>query len=79
MKKKYLIDHAKVEPSITIKPTDNWVELNARYVVDYKKRGATKHSIYLLLLKKFDQHKISIASTTFELSGLPAINLKMSS
>lgn len=78
MKKKYLIEHAKVEPSVTIKPTDNWVELNARYVVDYKKRGATKHSIYLLLLKKFDQHKISIASTTFELSGLPAINLKMS-
>lgn len=79
MKKKFLVEHAKVEPSVTIKATDNWVELNARYVVDYMKRGTTKHSIYLQLLKKFDEHKIQIASATFELSGLPAINLKLSS
>ncbi|MGB5229158.1 MAG: mechanosensitive ion channel domain-containing protein, partial [Eudoraea sp.] len=35
---RYYIEDAKVEPTLAITMTDNWIEFNLRYIVDYKKR-----------------------------------------
>lgn len=40
---KYYIEDAQVEPTLAITLTDNWVQLNLRYIADYKKRRYTKH------------------------------------
>jgi small-conductance mechanosensitive channel len=40
---KYYIEDAQVEPTLAITLTDNWVQLNLKYIVDYKKRRYTKH------------------------------------
>jgi small-conductance mechanosensitive channel len=37
--KKYYIEDAAVEPTLAIKLTDNWIEFNLRYIVNYKKGG----------------------------------------
>ncbi|MFT5886926.1 MAG: small-conductance mechanosensitive channel [Arcticibacterium sp.] len=35
---KYYIENAQVESTLAITMTDNWVQFNLRYIVDYKKR-----------------------------------------
>jgi small-conductance mechanosensitive channel len=73
----YLIENAMVEPTITLKLTDNWIEFNLRYVVDYKKRRITKHKLFTEIFNEFNKTKgkIELASATFEIVGLPNLNV----
>jgi len=74
---KYYIEDALVEPSLAITITDNWIQFNLRYIVDYKKRRFTKHllneKIGLAILETKD--KVIIASNTFEIVGIPKIQV----
>ncbi len=77
MVKKYLIEDAHVEPTLTLKLTDNWVEFNLRYVVDFKKRRMTRDKLYKDIhdaIKKTDGQVI-LASETIEIVGTPDINI----
>jgi small-conductance mechanosensitive channel len=79
MVKKYLIENANVEPSISIKLTDNWIEFTLRYVVDYKKRRFTKSALFIKINEAINATggKVSLASATFELVGLPEVQLEI--
>lgn len=50
---KYYIEDAQVDPTIAITMTDNWVQFNVRYIVDYKKRRVTKHLLNEEIGKKY--------------------------
>ena len=54
---------------ITVRATDNWIEFTARYIVDYKKRRATKDRLFTRMLEEIDrsENRIRLASATFEL------------
>lgn len=75
---KYYIENAQLEPTLAITLTDNWIQFNVRYIVDYKKRRLTKH----ILNEKINQEiknsdgKITLASATFEVVNLSDIKLK---
>lgn len=75
--KKYLIENANVEPTLTLKLTDNWIEFNFRYVVDYKKRRMTKDKLYQEIYRQFqlNEPKVKLASTTFSLVDMPDVNV----
>ncbi|MDH3323398.1 MAG: mechanosensitive ion channel family protein [Flavobacteriaceae bacterium] len=75
--KKYYIEDADINPTLAITMTDNWIEFNLRYIVDYKKRRSTKHILNELILKKIKETngKISLASATFEIVKIPTIDL----
>ncbi|UKN00446.1 mechanosensitive ion channel family protein [Paracrocinitomix mangrovi] len=75
--KKYLIEDAKVDPMISYKLTDNWLEFNLRYVVDYKSRMSTKSRIYQGIKDGIDNSsgKVELASTTFEIVGMPELKV----
>jgi small-conductance mechanosensitive channel len=79
MVNKYLIEDATIEPTITLKLTDNWIEFNLRYIVDYKKRRITKNELFIKILNEFEKTngKISLASATFEIVGLPKLNVEV--
>lgn len=70
---KYYIEDAVVEPTLAITLTDNWVQFNLRYIVDYKKRRLTKHElqerIQQAVLKTGGL--VTFASTTFEVIKMP--------
>jgi len=76
--KKYYIENAVVEPTLAITMTDNWIQFNIRYIVDYKKRRHTKH----LLNEKIGRAiietngKVNLASATFEIVKIPNINIE---
>lgn len=75
---KYYIENAQVTPSLAIKLTDNWVEFNIRYIVDYKKRRLTKHILNELIGKEIEKTngKVVLASATFEIVQIPDLKIK---
>ena len=77
MVRKYMIEDAHVEPTLTCTLTDNCIEFNLRYVVDYKKRRITKDKLYAAIYDAIQQSggKIVLASATFELVGIPDLRL----
>lgn len=74
---KYYIEDAIVEPTLAIKLTDNWIEFNLRYIVDYKRRRMTKHRLNELINNAFEETggKVLLASATFELVHIPIMNV----
>ena len=75
---KYYIEDAQVEPTLAITLTDNWIQFNLRYIVDYKKRRYTKHLLNEEIGKKIMETngKVILASTTFEIIRIPTLKTK---
>jgi small-conductance mechanosensitive channel len=75
---KYYIENAQVEPSLAITMTDNWIQFNLRYIVDYKKRRYTKHLLNELIEKEIRKTngKVQLASATIEIVSIPTINME---
>lgn len=73
MVRKFLIEEARIKPMITLAITDNWIEFNARYVVNFRQRRSTKDAIMRSILESFEKHKkkVLFASTTVELVSVP--------
>lgn len=74
---RYYIEDAKVEPTLAITMTDNWIQFNLRYIVDYKKRRLTKHILNELIGKEFEKTngKVILASSTVEIVRIPIVNI----
>jgi small-conductance mechanosensitive channel len=79
MVSKYLIENANVDSTLTFKLTDNWIEFNLRFVVDFKKRRITKKELFKDILNEINKTngKVTLASATFEIVGLPNLNVDM--
>lgn len=77
--RKYLIENANVEPVLHFVLNDNWVEFTLRYVVDYKKRGTTKHLLFSEIYNAVQNSggKVSFASATFDIVGMPELKVKL--
>jgi small-conductance mechanosensitive channel len=75
---KYYIEDAEVLPTLVIKLTDNWVEMNLRYIVDYKKRRITKHLLHDTIGKKIleTEGKVVLASATYEIVAIPELGIR---
>jgi small-conductance mechanosensitive channel len=76
--KKYYIEDAVVDPTLAITMTDNWIQFNIRYIVDYKKRRYTKNLLNEKIGKAIldTKGKVMLASATFEIVSIPTINLE---
>lgn len=74
---KYYIENAQVNPTLAITMTDNWIQFNLRYIVDYKKRRDTKHILNERIGKEIEKTggKVQLASATFEIIRVPTINV----
>jgi len=74
---KYYIEDAQIDPTLAITLTDNWIQFNLRFIVDFKKRRFTKHELHNSILKAFEETngKIILASTTIELVKIPDIKV----
>ncbi len=79
LKSKYRLEEAQTEPMVSLVANDNWVEYTLRYIVNYKKRRATKTALYTKILTAIDatQGEIKFASATFELVGAPDFKVNL--
>lgn len=74
--RKYYIENAQVDPTLAIKMTDNWIEFNLRYIVDYKKRRNTKSILNEEICKRIQatEGRVNLGSTTYEILKTPESN-----
>jgi small-conductance mechanosensitive channel len=79
MVKQYAIEHASVEPMVTLIANDNWMEFTVRYVVDFKKRRSTKDELFERILDEFEKTdgQVALASATFQLVEAPAFKVQL--
>ncbi len=79
LQNKYRLEDAQTEPMVSLMANDNWVEFTLRFVVNYKKRRATKTELFTKILKEVDatNGEIKFASATFQLVEAPEIKIKM--
>ncbi|EGV43941.1 mechanosensitive ion channel family protein [Bizionia argentinensis JUB59] len=77
---KYYIEDAQVDPTLAISLTDNWIQFNLRYIVDFKKRRFTKHILSDRIRIAFENTngKIVLASATIELIKIPKLDVEVS-
>ena len=76
---KFMLENAKIDPAVTLIASDNWIEFTIRYVVDYKARRSTKDILFTRILEEIEktQGKVSLASATFQIVGLPNLNVNL--
>ena len=76
---KYYIEDAQIDPTLAISLTDNWIQFNLRYIVDFKKRRFTKHLLNDKIRVEFEKTngKIILASTTIELVKIPDLKINL--
>jgi len=76
---KYYIEDAQLDPTLAITLTDNWVQFNLRYIVDFKKRRITKHFLNDKIREEFEKTKgkVTLASSTLELIKIPQIDVNL--
>lgn len=77
MVNKFYIEDAQVEPTLAISLTDNWIQFNLRFIVDFKKRRSVKHILSDRIRVEFEKTKgkIVLASTTIELIKIPELDV----
>lgn len=80
MVRQYRVEDANVEPMITLRATDNWIEFTVRYVVDYRKRRWMKDHLFTRILEEVDksENRIRLASATFEVVAGSTLDVHVS-
>ena len=76
---KYYIEDAQIDPTLALSLTDNWIQFNLRYIVDFKKRRYIKHLLNDKIREEIEKtnDKIILASTTLEVIKIPDLNIKV--
>lgn len=80
MVRQYRLEDANVEPMVTLRATDNWIEFTVRYVVDFRKRRWMKGYLFTRILEEVDksENRIRLASATFEMVSGSTLDVRMS-
>lgn len=76
---KYYIEDAQIDPTLAISLTDNWIQFNLRYIVDFKKRRFVKHLLNDKIRTEIEatNGKIVLASATVELIKIPDLKVNL--
>jgi small-conductance mechanosensitive channel len=76
---KYRVEETPVAPVVTLVANDNWIEFTVRSTVHYKRRRVTKDRLFTRILEEIDKShgQVSLASATFELVGLPPLDIRL--
>lgn len=77
VKNVYFIGEVNLEPQVTMKITDNWLEFTVRYIVDYRYRRLTKDRMHNQILAEINRNpeRLVIASTTVALVESPPLDI----
>ena len=77
LERRYVLKRSELEPQIFWRLTDNWIEMTARFIVPDAGIRAIKSAMSRDILEQFDAAKISIASGTYEVVGMPPLQVQM--
>lgn len=75
MERRYVMKPADLEPHVYYRLTDNWLELTVRFIVEDHGIRAVKDAMARAILRDLEAAGIGIPSATFELVGVPPLQL----
>jgi small-conductance mechanosensitive channel len=78
LERRFDLPSANVEPRTYWRLTSNWLELTVRFLARERGTRELKDAISREILKNFDEAGIAVASTTYEIVGVPALRLDSS-
>jgi small-conductance mechanosensitive channel len=70
---RYFLKPSDIQPRVYLSITDNWLELNVRFLVEGWGIREIKDAVSREILQKFDEAGIEIASATTEITKLPEL------
>ncbi|HSU69549.1 MAG TPA: mechanosensitive ion channel domain-containing protein [Tepidisphaeraceae bacterium] len=76
MKRRYFLEGGDVEPKVYYRLTDNWVELTVRFICRTHGIRALKDKMSREIIDALDAAKIGIASSTYDVVGMPPIRVQ---
>ena len=79
LRERFSIDLDDVDPRIFYRLTDNWVELSARFLVSVHGVREIKDRMSRELLQGLRDSGIEVASSTFDVVGLPPLRVRIDS
>lgn len=75
MRARYALADASLDPVVYWRITDNWLEMSLRFLVPHRGVREIKDRISRDIIAALDADKIRIASATYEVVGVPALQL----
>jgi small-conductance mechanosensitive channel len=69
----FVAERAELPARVYLRMTDNWLELSLRFLAPVPGVRALKDAMAREILPAFEEAHLSIASTTFEITGLPTV------
>jgi small-conductance mechanosensitive channel len=77
--RRYLVESASVDPLITLRVTENWMEYTLRYVVDYKQRRAKASQLFQHIMDAIDRSdgQVAIAARPIHLVNPPPLDVHL--
>lgn len=78
MSERYAVDLSELDPRVFVRLTDNWVELTVRFVARPHGVRGLKDGISRAILSELEHANIGLASATFEIVGVPPLQLEAS-
>jgi len=76
LKQRYFVQAADIPPRVFLRITDNWIELAVRFLCSTHNVRELKNKISRDILSGLEQAKIGIASSTYDIVGLPPIRIE---
>jgi small-conductance mechanosensitive channel len=76
MRRQYLVNVEDLEPRVFYRLTDNWLELTVRFLVKAYGVREVKDAMSREILTAFEDAGIGVASATFEVVGLPPLQVR---
>jgi small-conductance mechanosensitive channel len=77
LRRRYFVDPVNLEPKVYFRLTDNWVELTVRFVAKTRGIRELKDKMSREILDGLDAEGIGIASSTYEIVGLPPVKVEV--
>ena len=78
LKARFGVEPLELTPRVFYRITDNWLELTVRFVVGTHQIRGTKDAISRDMLVGLDAAGIGIASATYDIVGLPPVEIRQS-
>lgn len=77
LERRYFVKRSEMEPRVFFRITDNWIELAVRFIVEDHGIREVKDRISRDIMDRFDEAGIGIASSTYDVVGMPPLRVQI--
>lgn len=77
LERRYFVHRSELQPKVYVRLTDNWIELTVRFITASYGVRDVKNKMSRRILAAMNEAKIGIASSTYDIVGMPPISVRL--